>query len=348
MSFFNAPKFRKPGFKLALLASVLSLAVVLLGNYTRLADVDFGCSELSGCLGQFSFFGGSAGSDDVFGDYSSVDQGELWIELAHRYLAGVLGLVTIALALTSWRRRDDEDYPFRLPTFILFLLVWQMLFGLWTVKLSLWPQVATVHLVLGLLTSALLWLLTLRLDNKRWKVEESILLRLSRMRPWISGGVCLVIFQIVLGGWTSANHAGQACPDFPSCQGQWWPAMDMLKGFNIIAGFGVDTLSQTVESKARIAITVIHRLGALVTTVYVLLLSASLLFIKHRRTRRISLILMTVLGLQLYIAIGMDQISSSTTNVLMHNLGSALLLLTLVTLATKVWTAKLRYQRSIL
>ena len=350
MSLFNAPKFRKPGFKLALVAFVLSVVVILLGTYTRLVDMDFGCSDWPSCHGELSRLSDGTVQAEAFGGYStgfSLTTGGLWAELAHRYVAGVLGLIIIALAVISWRRRDDEDYPFRLPTFILFLVVWQVLFGMWTVKLSLWPQVVTVHLVMGLISCSLLWLLMLRLDNKRWKVEEDVIKRWCRAKPWIVLAVVLVIVQIMLGGWTSANNAALACPDFPSCQQQWWPEMDIRKGFSVMQGFGPESLSQTTESKARIAIHMVHRVGALVTTLYILGLTLLLITIKHRRTRRMSLIVAVVLGVQLLLIIGGGEVRTSITTVLAHNMGSALLLLTLVTLGTKVWTAKLKYQRPI-
>lgn len=343
MSLFNAPKFRKPSFKLALIATLLALFVVMLGTYTRLMDVDFGCSDWPICHGQLSILSDSFEASDGY----STGYAFLQPELIHRNLAGVLGLLIITLAVRSWRRRDDETYPFRLPTFILFLVVWQALFGMWTDKLALWPQVVTVHLVMGAITCSLLWLLTLRLDNKRWKIPEDMLAKLTRLKPWIVLGVVLIFIQIVLGGWTSANNAASACPDFPRCQSQWWPEMDMKKGFNIIESFGVETLSQTLESKARVAIHVVHRLGALVAAIYIVGLAVALLFIKHSRTRRMSVLLLAMLSLHLYLVISLSDIEQPVLMAMLHNFSSTLLLLTLVTLATKVWTAKKKYQRTI-
>ena len=244
MSMFNKPKFRKPGFKLALVATALSAVVIILGVYTRLVAVGFGCSDWSSCYG-------AVNAEFV-----------VWPVLSHRYLAGILGALITVLAVGSWRRRDD---------------------------------------VVGM--------------------------------------------QILLGGWTSANYAAFACPDFPLCQNQWWPEMDFWQGFNIAQTFGVDTLSETLESKARVAIHVIHRLGAVVTTVYLLGLAILLLTINHRRIRRMSLILVAVLSVQLLLVVGSGQVRATLLTAIVHNIGSVLLLLTLVTLATRVWTAKLKYQR---
>lgn len=350
MSLFNKPTRRKPGFKLALVATIFALAVAMLGTYTRWAEADYGCPEWPGCYGQLPFLS-DIGGEGALGGYVGgfpkydLDEGGLWADLAHRYIAFILGLMIIALAVNSWFRREDDDYPFRLPTFILFLVVWQALLGLWAAELVLWPQVTTIHLVMGIITCALLWLLALRLDNKRWKIEVETKRRLDKTKPWLLVGIVLVVAQIMLGGWMTANHATTACPDFPSCQNQWWPEMDIKQGFNITDSFGLESLVQAKDSKSRVAIHMANRLAAVVACLYLLGLIVFMLTIKHRGSRRISLIIAAMLGLHAYLVVGVAQLQSSLVNVLIHNMSGALLLLTLVMLANKVWAAKPKYER---
>ena len=69
-----------------------------------------------------------------------------------------------------------------------------------------------------------------------------------------------------LGGWTSANYAALACPDLPTCQGQWWPEqVDFAEGFVMWRGLGVDYEFGVLDAPARVAIHFTHRLGALAT-----------------------------------------------------------------------------------
>ncbi len=44
----------KPGYRLALLATVLAVVVVLLGAYTRLTHAGLGCPDWPGCYGFIS------------------------------------------------------------------------------------------------------------------------------------------------------------------------------------------------------------------------------------------------------------------------------------------------------
>ena len=53
-------------------------------------------------------------------------------------------------------------------------------------------------------------------------------------------GLGLLVVQIALGGWTSANYAALACPTFPKCMGEWWPPMDLADGFVLWRGLGVN------------------------------------------------------------------------------------------------------------
>jgi cytochrome c oxidase assembly protein subunit 15 len=74
----------------------------------------------------------------------------------------------------------------------------------------------------------------------------------------------LSIAQIVLGGWVSTNYAVLACTDFPTCQGQWWPAMDFEHGFTVLRELGAGKNGGFLPFAALTAIHVSHRIGALV------------------------------------------------------------------------------------
>lgn len=340
MAVFNTPEFRKPGFKLALIATILASIVILLGIVTRLLDAGLGCPGWPSC------YGGELMTSEV-GEIPStgIEADKASLDMIHRFLAAALGLFIISLAVISWRQRDNENIPFRLPTFILFLVAWEVLFGMWTVTLSLWPLIVTVHMLAAMTMLSLLWVLTLRLDNKNWEMYSAPLKKVLRLKPWLLAALVIITVQILLGAWTSSNYAAFACPDFPTCQDAWWPEMDFKNGFNLAQSIGPNYLGGVMESEARVAIHVIHRLGALMTSVYLLILCGLLLVIKDWRVRRMGLVIFVVLVLQLGLAVGNIALMVPLVTAITHNIGSALLLLTLVTLATRVWTAKPEYQR---
>ena len=84
-----------------------------------------------------------------------------------------------------------------------------------------------------------------------------------------------LVVQLMLGGWTSTNYAAVACPDFPTCQGQWLPQTEFSTAFALSHGPGIDYAGGVLAQPARTAIHFSHRIGALVVGSLLLLLSLS-------------------------------------------------------------------------
>ncbi|MGE3297213.1 MAG: heme A synthase [Porticoccaceae bacterium] len=332
----------KPGARLALIAVCLAVVVVGLGAFTRLADAGLGCPDWPGCYGHLLWPRADheiASADARFPD-APVATDKTWPEMVHRYFAGALALCILALAVLAWRRRRDSDYPFRLPLLLLFLVIWQALFGMWTVTLKLWPQVVTLHLLGGVTIVALLWLLALRLRDRPWRVEGAIACRLRALKPWVVLGLATVFCQIALGGWTTSNYAALACGDFPTCHDQWWPAMNFGQGFDIAQSVGPNYLGGLLESEARTAIHMGHRIGALATTLTMLGLCGALLAVPWAGARRLAGIVALALTVQVALGIANVHFALPLPVAVAHNLGAAFLLLALVTLATRIWTLR--------
>lgn len=344
MSLLNAPRRRKPGYRLAMFGCLLAVVVVGLGAFTRLVDAGLGCPDWPGCYGHLLWpvHEESVARANLAWPEAPVDHAKTWPEMVHRYFATALGLLTIALVGVAVRHRRKPAQPAKLPGFLLAFIILQGLFGMWTVTLKLWPQVVTAHLLGGFTTLSLLWLLTLRLGNRRWLLQGGELLRVAALRPWAVLGLIIVALQIFLGGWTTSNYAAVACPDFPTCQGQWWPAMDFAHGFNIFQHIGPNYLGGTMTNEGRMAIHYTHRLGALITAFYLLWLSWRLWRLPLLETRRQALALTAVVVLQIALGIGNVVLHFPLAVAVAHNLVGALLLLALVTLNHRVFTAQPR------
>jgi len=336
---FSKPKHQKAGFSLAFVATVVAALVLLLGVLTRLSDAGLGCEGWPSCYGSSL----QAGSMDTAPE--SVLTSTAQIEIFHRYLAAVLGLMVIMLAIISWRRREMEEYPFRLPTLILFLVAWQAVFGMWSVTLKLLPQVVTFHLIAGMVTFSLIWLLTLRLGSRPWELNEKTDLQLQRLRPWLLVLMAALLLQIGLGGWTSANYAAFACSDFPTCQGEWWPDMDFRQGFDFTQPVGPSYLGGKLETEARVAIHVTHRIAGLVLAVLTVIIATPLLRIKNSQVRVLTTTFVMLMLTELLLGVANNLLMAPMLTALLHHLISALLLLVLVALMTGIWLAKPRYQR---
>ncbi len=340
MALTQAPR-SKPGYRIALFATCLAAVVVMLGAFTRLSDAGLGCPDWPGCYGHLMWpteVEEVARADALYPDMP-VDTDKTWPEMVHRYFASTLGLFIVALSVIAWRHREARNYPFRLPLFLLFLVVWQGMFGMWTVTLKLWPQVVTAHLLGGISTFSLLWLFTLRLKNQRWQTENASWGQIQRLRSALIAGVVIVFLQIALGGWISSNYAAVACVDFPTCRGEWWPAMNLVEGFNVTQGIGPNYLGGLMNSEARVGIHMMHRLGALITSIYLLAFSVFLFKVAHSGVRRMAVAILAVLAVQVGLGITNVLLVIPLSVAVLHNAGGALLLVSLVTLGTKIWMA---------
>ncbi len=336
------PVVRKPGYRLAVVATCLAMVVVMLGAFTRLSDAGLGCPDWPGCYGHLSWptaLEEVARADALYPDMP-VDTDKTWPEMVHRYFATSLGLLIMGLAFIAWKHRERDGYPFRLPVFLLFLVVWQGLFGMWTVTLKLWPQVVTVHLLGGISTFSLLWLLSLRLGNKYWSLENNSWLKLQGLKTALLGAIVLVFTQIALGGWMSSNYAAVACVDFPTCRGEWWPPMNFTEGFNIMQDIGPNYLGGTMDSEARVATHVIHRLGAVITSLYLLVFCGFLLSVGSATVSRAACVILGVLFAQVALGVTNVLLVIPLPVAVLHNAGGALLMIALVALGTRIWTAK--------
>jgi heme a synthase len=72
------------------------------------------------------------------------------------------------------------------------------------------------------------------------------------------------VVQVALGGWVSTNYAVLACRDFPTCQGSWWPEMDLREGFTLWRELGQARSGDSIPFPALTAIHYVHRLAAYV------------------------------------------------------------------------------------
>lgn len=217
---------------------------------------------LAGLLRPCGRTGDSGGADranEAFA-HRPVEAAKAWKEMVHRYAAGLLGLVVLGLTVSAWRRAAGRA----LSTALLVLIAFQAALGMWTVTLLLKPVVVMGHLLGGFSVLSLLWLgyLGARSFVPARHRPPVRLLRLALV------GMAVLVVQIALGGWTSANYAALACPTFPKCMGEWWPPMDMADGFVMWRGLGVNYEFGVLDSPARVAVHMAHRAWAVVTFLY--------------------------------------------------------------------------------
>ena len=318
--------------KLVLLAACLALVVIVVGAYVRLEDAGLGCPDWPGCYGQLIGVPEKAHevakAEQAFPG-KTVDVGRARTEMFHRYLAGTLGLLILAIAAVAWRRRDELRQSPWLATALVVLVAFQATLGMWTVTMLLKPAIVTLHLLGGMTTLALLVWLALREINPR-PVPAA-----RALRSWSAIGLGVLVAQIALGGWVSANYAALACADFPTCHGQWLPAMDFRSAFHAMRELGVTAAGAPLSPEALNAIQWAHRLGALVTLI--VLGGLALWALRTPALRAVGAVIAVLIFVQAGVGIANVLLRLPLVLAAAHNAGAALLLAALVVINFTVY-----------
>jgi len=309
--------------RLARFGAVLALAVVMLGAWVRLTDAGLGCPDWPGCYGRLVVPDAATPAHELGAEFTRpLEAGKAWREMIHRYLASTLGLVCLALAAIAWRNRRDPRQPWRTPVALVALVIFQGLLGMWTVTLLLKPIVVVAHLLGGFATLVLLFSLG------QWRSVRVPAPTFGLRRLGLAAAAALVL-QIFLGGWTSANYAALACPDFPTCQTQWWPAIaDFDEGFVLWRGLGIDYEGGVLDHPARVAVHFTHRLGAILATALVALLGWRL--VREPATRLDGAAVVALLLAQLSLGVSIVWFGVPLPVAVLHNGVAALLLMAVI------------------
>ncbi len=308
----------------------LALVVIVLGAYVRLSDAGLGCPDWPGCYGHLVLPGDAdarAAAQSVFPE-REIEAGKAWREMIHRYAASSLGVVIVLVAVFAGLNRRSPRQRVAVPLTLLGVVLFQGLLGMWTVTLLLKPLIVMGHLLGGLTTLGLLvWLL---LDFRRRNAD-----RQPRHVHWpVVAGLVILIGQIALGGWTSSNYAALACPDVPTCQGQWWPGeANFAEGFVLWRGLGINYEFGVLDAPSRVAIHYTHRLGAMLTLA--VLVSVALWARRRWAAREVllatTLVMATVL-LQVTLGVATVWFGLPLPLATAHNGVAALLLLSVINL----------------
>ena len=318
--------------RLTLFATLLALIVVSFGAYTRLTDSGLGCPDWPGCYGTLTVpesIDQIEKAQAVYPD-SPVEVEKAWIEMIHRYIAGILGVMILVIAFMSIRLRDQINYSLKWPFFLLGLVIFQAALGMWTVTLLLKPAVVSSHLLGGMTVLGILTFLMHR--NYGTHRENFVSNRFER--KIIRFSLVLLFIQIALGGWTSTNYAALACSDYPTCHGSLIPEMDFSNAFTIFRELGVTSLGEPLSLEALHAIQWVHRIGAIVLLGYLLFVAYILKV--NQGFNMWKNILILVISLQFIIGIANLLLHLPIVLATLHNLGAALLVVILVGINSRI------------
>lgn len=314
---------------LTTLALFLTVDLIAFGAFTRLTDSGLGCPDWPGCYGEASPL---AARESIHAAQQALPSGPVtwskaWVEMTHRYLAMVLGGLILTLAVASLRWRRELPHCWLWPLLTLGWVIVQGLFGRYTVTWKLYPAIVTLHLLGAQLLLALLMI--------QHRAYQNQALALGRgLRTAVGGVLALVLAQVALGGWVSSNYAVLACQGFPACNGQWWPQADFDQGFTLLRELGRADHGGYLGWEALVAIHWAHRLMAALVALAITALAVAL-WRRGEASHRGAATLGGLLMLQALTGIGNVVLQWPLAGALLHSVGAAALVATLVGLLAR-------------
>ncbi len=188
-------------------AALLTWPLIPFGAFVRLKNAGLSCPDWPLCYGQFIPPAGY----------------EIALETGHRFVAALLGLLIITIAIVSFRQRSNFHIR-GLALFSLVLVCIQGLIGALTVTMTLWPPIVTLHLIGGnLLFGVLVYLarISFSLDRIENSVVADSVIKVFQAEPGMRLRVGLMIALLFLiiasGGYNSSTYSGLHCEAFPGC-----------------------------------------------------------------------------------------------------------------------------------
>ncbi len=299
----------------------------------RLTDAGLGCPDWPGCYGKLTVtevMRDVSGAEESFPE-RAVDAGKAWREMLHRYLAAILGLAIVTLAVLAWRRRHLPGQPVALPLALVGLVIFQGLLGMWTVTLLLKPV---------MVVAALAWRLR----------DAGVVMVVARAhRPWpvpaATGWYRSRSASVAIRSLCRLRSAAGPAPTTPPWLAPRSPAATAAGGrtwisprvFALWRGLGVDYEGGVLHNSARMAIHYSHRIFALV--VIVVLGSLIVRGLRDRSRpdiRAAARLLGAALITQLVVGIAIVKTGLPLSLATAHNAFAAVLLLCLLTMLRRL------------
>ncbi len=315
------------------LTLAMTFILVILGAFVRLSDAGLGCPDWPGCYGNLM---PHHSVEDIRAAEANqpggpVSMAKAWKEMAHRYLAMIVGALIAAIMFAAWRNRRAWTQSPLLATLLGGAVIFQAALGAWTVTMLLKPAIVTAHLLGGItILSLLAWL------HWRQAVGQSGrpgwakgIIAPKGLRIFALLALATLLGQIALGGWVSTNYAALACADFPMCDGKLVPAMDFANAFHILRPLGMGPDGELLTLEALRAIHWAHRLGAVFAVLVVGGFAFALL--KIESGKKAAKMLFVMLTIQVLLGISNVWFSLPLPVAVAHN-GVAALLFTLLLL----------------
>lgn len=316
------------------LSLALTLLTVVLSAYIRLSESGLSCQPWPACYGSIGIELEPQGIEVLQG--ANADVAHRGARLVHRLVASALGVFVVLVFVLALRRRRQGE-PGLLAAFLLLVTTVSLAVLGYSTPTRVLPWITLGNLGGGMLMLALLWWLGQRSVSITTATTPATPIPaptrtvsgLSRRSALVA--VVLVAVQILSGAWVSANFAATACINTLLCTEFWAGSQAWADSLNVLRELLVNNQGMIQMDQTGLSITMLHRLLAMVTCIYLGWISWSC----RRETAPVKItgnVLAVFLLLEVLLGILSVYNQLPISLVTLHNTVAALLLLTTINL----------------
>ena len=223
--------------RLAAATAALMFGLIVVGSIVRTTGSGLACPDWPLCQGHLI----------------PPLQFNVLLEWLHRLIALTVGGLLLATTGAVVAARATRARLGGLAALAVALYLAQALLGALTVWRLLDPSIVSGHLAVGLLLFSTLVTLALVARREAAGSPGPLASRSPGLLPLFAAATLATWGQAVLGGMVSTNHAGLACPDWPTCNGEWFPALGGLVGLQMAHRWGAYALALALFAAAALA-----------------------------------------------------------------------------------------------
>jgi len=198
-------------YRISLVTLLVTLLLIGLGGYVRQSGAGLACPDWPGCYGQF------APPTQVEGTL---------IEMSHRWVASVVGFLTLALAIRAFQAKRVAPLTWRLAFVAGLTVVTQVILGAIVIAVELKPQIVTTHLFLAFVFSGLLVSIIHTEACRTGLLAPPPSPNNPHSPSWLMAGALLTLVVSLLGAFIGSAGAALGCASWPLCNTSLFPTGD--------------------------------------------------------------------------------------------------------------------------
>ena len=210
----------------------VTFVLIVWGSVVRNAGAGLGCPDWPLCHGQII----------------PPPQVDAWIEWIHRFLASLVGFITLGTFLFISFKKNLRKKYFLLSLLSFILLIIQALLGARAVTTELQPHYVVIHLAVALIFFSILLIMYLKEKNTFYELSKNIGQQKNIVLLILIFVGFLFYLQSLMGGWVAATGGGEHCPEFPDCLFQGFLKFHVWGAFFVfVATYGLVFFARTLK-----------------------------------------------------------------------------------------------------